>query len=1593
MPVRCGPSRAGPRPLPHRATAGGRDPGARVAGDGAFTPASRHRHRLVSGVVQHPRQASGDAVAVVGLGCVFPAAADVATFWSNVVSGVDAITEVPPTRIDEVFFATAAVDGSPAPLDRFTVRRGGFVDAVASFDASRFGVMPVAAEAAEPDQLLALTTAAAALADVTGDPPSVVGAATGAPVLDEVDRRRVGVVLGRGGYLTPGISRLDQQVRMANQLVASLRTLAPGLDDGVLNDVRLAFQEQLGPPRPEGMIGLVPNLAASRIANRLDLAGPAYTVDAACASSLVALDQGMGELRSRRCDLVLVGGVHHCHDVTIWSVFSQLGALSASGSIRPFSRHADGILIGEGTGILVLERLADAERLGHRVHAVVRGSGVASDGRGTSLMSPQVAGQVLALERAYTDGGIDPASVGLVEAHGTATTVGDGTELETLTRVYAGRTGPPIVVGSVKSMIGHAMPAAGAAGLIKAVLAVRDGVLPPTLHASDEPHPGVAGAGARLVGTAEDWAEPDGVRRAGVNAFGFGGINAHVVVEQPPGSASPARPRRRPGATPRHDAASTGHVHGAEPAEPAEPMVLLGGASTADLLGQLDDLERRHPGGARLPATVGEVPDGPVRLAIVAPNARRLKLARSVLERGRAWRGRNDLWFEPEGLVAAGGQVALVYPGVEPTFAPRIDDVVGHFHTPELPDPPGASDIERQGRGIVAMGRILTDVLGQLGITADVMAGHSIGEWTAMVTSELIPPDEVAAEIERLQPGRIEVPDVVYVALGCGAGVAGEVVDGIDDALVTHDNCPHQSVICGTRDAIDQVAPRIAERKLIAQELGFRSGFHSPLFEPYLAPLLAHLPDVPFQDPVVPMWSATTAAPYPTTRAEIAALATAHLLQPVRFRQLVGNLHASGVRLFIQAGTGSLTGFIDDTLGNLGGDGEVAHVAISANVPTRSGMAQLRRVAAAAWVQGVGVDFAPLEPTGHPDTAITPATATTPGDAGQATPVHLGAPLVTLPAGLRLPGTAGAVAGGDLGVSPESPDPLERAVAALLHEAGEAGRMVLEARRGGATAPGAGPGTAQATAPGAGAATTGAGHPGPRTTTVPLSLATHPWLADHSFFRQAEDWPSDADRFPLVPMTGMVELMRDAATASVPGTVAVEVRDVRAMRWLAVEPPVDAEVVVTPVAEDTVKVAITGHARCVVRLAHQWPTAPAPSAPALHQVRPSPLTARQMYDQRWMFHGPRFQGVEAITAFGDDGIDGDLVMLAAPGAFLDLTGQLFGFWIQVEATENFFALPVHIERIEFFGPYPPPGTPVAARVRITSFGEREVTADHELCVGDRVLVRITAWTDRRFDSDDTIQQAVRWPESSTLSERLTPGVVVVEEGWPDSATRELMARRYLSETERHDYETRNPRAQRHLLLGRMAAKDGVRHHLWDGGHPPMFPAELTIANDDSGAPTVAGPHTGGLRVSVAHTEAAGAAAVATGPVGVDIESVTSRDASFGATVLSNDERRVLAGLLDADPDAWMTRAWAAKEAAAKAAGTGLAGRPGDFAITRVEPGGASGQWWLEVAGRWVQVLDHHGRRPGPEGTPRHYVVAHTGTATAEQGPPGGAVGG
>ncbi|MGW3171824.1 SDR family NAD(P)-dependent oxidoreductase [Streptomyces sp. NPDC001153] len=434
-------------------------------------------------------------IAIVGMACMFPQAPDLAAFWSTIVTGRDAVTEVPAARWDPAVHHASGTTAS---------KWGGFLPRI-PFDPLRYGIPPTSLGSIEPVQLLSLEAARRALEDAGyGEQGRAF------------DRARTSVVFGAEAG-----SDLSNAVTLRAVLPSYYGTVPDGLD------------EQLPRLTEDSFPGMLANVISGRIANRLDLGGTNFTVDAACASSLAALDVACKELVSGTSDLVLCGGADLHNGINDYVLFSSVHALSPTGRSRAFDSCADGIALGEGVACLVLKRLADAERAGDRIYGVVKGLGSASDGRSLGLTAPRPEGQRAALERAYRNAGVSPADVGLIEAHGTGTVVGDRTELTVLSEVFteAGAAAGGCALGSVKSQIGHTKCAAGLAGLIKTALALHTGVTPPTLHL-ERPNPAWAEGDSPFVfhTRARPWTAPAAERLAGVSAFGFGGTNFHAVL-------------------------------------------------------------------------------------------------------------------------------------------------------------------------------------------------------------------------------------------------------------------------------------------------------------------------------------------------------------------------------------------------------------------------------------------------------------------------------------------------------------------------------------------------------------------------------------------------------------------------------------------------------------------------------------------------------------------------------------------------------------------------------------------------------------------------------------------------------------------------------------------------------------------------------------------------------------------------------------------------------------------------------------------------------------------------------------------------------
>ncbi|SEQ05463.1 Acyl transferase domain-containing protein [Solimonas aquatica] len=1415
-------------------------------------------------------------IAIIGLACLFPGAANLRRFWQNIVEGVDAIGEVPAERIDPSYF-----DPASSAIDRFYCKRGGFVDRDALFDPLAFGIMPKATEAAEPDQLLMLKIGQQALQDAGyAERP--------------FPRGRTGVIIGRGNYVSAGVLRLEQHVRLLPQLMQTLRDLFPELGERELDSVRERLQQQLSYYGPDVAAGLIPNLLASRLANRLDLHGPAYTLDAACASSLIAVEQGCAALMRRETDLMLVGGAHLSHDLTFWATFCQLGALSRRGRIAPLSADADGILAGEGVGMAVLKRLDDALADGDRVYAVIDGAASSSDGRGASLVAPSAEGQRIALEKAWSRLPFRRNEIGLLEAHGTGTPTGDGVELKTVAEFFGPHEGEGErpVIGSVKSMIGHAMPASGMASLIKAALSIYHGRLPPTLHC-ENPHPQLAQTRFRVIGRTEDWAQPREQRIAAVNAFGFGGINAHLVLRGLP-------EKRR--------------------AAPALPPVLMLSADTPEqLLARFDRGERDLRAGS-----------APCRLLVIEPNEKKLAMARKAIVAGKPWPGRQQIWFTPRGLLREGGKLAFVFPGVDSSFAPRGDGLAEYFGRPlpahcETLDP--AQSLMKVVLGLLGFNRYLFDCLRELGIQPQAFAGHSIGEWSAMLCSGMM--DQALSDRTNagLDLDAMHFPDVRFLAAACDLPRLQAAIDGLPQIAVSHDNCPHQVIACGVQASVEIAAARLREQAVMTQTLPIVSGFHSPLFAGHMDWYREFFGRAELLEPAVPVWSATIAAPFPAEQDAKRALALAHLLEPVRFRELVENLYADGVRVFVQLGTGSLPGFIDDSLSGR------PHLAIGANHESRSGLAQLQQLCAALWVEGAQLDLRLLESGAgealeETELPLTPSTRR----------LQLGVGLLRVNEPLKLPASVPAAASAP---TPAANDPLGQLVQQTLADIEAAGREVLAAWQAHRS------GRAPQNTPVRAATPRRLSQRVQRLLDLDRSI---PYVRDHELYPQREHWPIVADRHPVVPMTMEAMLVREAVEEALPGLKVTELSHIQAYNWLAVAQPLTVQISLESLSEDCVETEILGYFKARVHVAADYPPAQLPAAPALTQPRATAVAAENLYRERWMFHGPAYQGVQAFEAIGDNGIDGVLRVPEGKGALLDNMGQLAGYWV-MEQPSDCLAMPIGVDRIRFFAEDPAPGETLRAQVRIAQLDALNCVSDHRLYDAQgRLRIAIDGWRTRRYQMDKAFWVASRLLNELEAGQRVPPDVMLFEDRYDTAILRDYISRRYLTAAEREVYDALSPKRRRQWLAGRVAAKDAVRAYLREQrGQAGVFPQEMRIENDANGAPRIVPNVTDSvpddLQLSLTHKDGLAAAIVGVQAVGIDLERVEARDEHFLDFVFSAPERALLEN--GEDPALAQTRGWVAKEVAAKLAGTGLGGRLRDFVIE------ARDGSCLCVNGHWV----------------------------------------
>jgi len=883
-------------------------------------------------------------VAIVGMGCILPKAPNLRAFWANILNKVDAITEIPKERFNVDLY----YDPDRKSRDKIYSRWGGFLGDV-PFDPLRYGIPPNALASIDPMQLLALVVVDQALQD--------------AGYRDrEFPRHKTSVILGLSGGLG------DLGIHYA------VRSTLPQFISKPPEELLRELPEWT----EDSFAGILLNVVAGRVANRFDLGGVNFSVDAACASSLAAVYLAARELADHSSDMAVVGGVDTVQSPFGYLCFAKAQALSARGRCRTFDETADGIAISEGVSMMVMKRLEDAERDGDRIYAVIKGICGSSDGRGRSMTAPRLEGQMLALQRAYAQAGIRPSTVGLIEAHGTGTTVGDASELAALDGVFQadGAAEESCAVGSVKSMVGHTKSAAGVTGLMKVALALYHKTLPPTLHV-EKPNAKLLEPGCPFFVNTEPqpWI-PAGVtpRRAGASAFGFGGTNFHAVLEEYQGDFSdPA------------DRATTEEW-------PAE--LFLWNAPTPSALAELSAAS----GTLReLAASIGQASQ-PVgyRLAIVATSLddlrAKLAKARTALEsKQTALNDPQGIYLAPVRAEGARGKIAFLFPGQGSQKTGMLHDLALHF--PEFREsletaervlagrfpkklsayiyPPPAFGAEREKQqnleltntlvaqpalGVVEMG--LYRLLQRLGSTPDMTAGHSYGEYVALAAAGVFPEPalyDLSESRGRAIKDTTQGEAGTMAAVQADAEAVARALDGMEGITLANHNSPRQTVISGATNAVRSAVARLEGAGLTARPIPVACAFHSPLMEPARGRFAEVLARQAFASPTAAVFSNTLGARYPEDPREIAELLASHLVRPVKFVDQIRAMYNEGARVFVEVGPkGVLTGLARQIL-----EGKEARF-IQMDTADRHGIVQLLHALAQLAVEGAPVDASQL---------------------------------------------------------------------------------------------------------------------------------------------------------------------------------------------------------------------------------------------------------------------------------------------------------------------------------------------------------------------------------------------------------------------------------------------------------------------------------------------------------------------------------------------------------------------------------------------------------------------------------------------------------
>ncbi|MCL1879142.1 MAG: 4'-phosphopantetheinyl transferase superfamily protein [Actinomycetia bacterium] len=1460
-------------------------------------------------------------IAIVGISIASPAGNNAEEFWEGIVNGGDFITEVPANVIDPYYFQPPA-NG----LDHLYFNRGGFLNPV-KVDPLRYGIMPITASGTDPEQLASLLSVDHALID--------------AGVTQKgLSLEHCSLIIGRGSFGGIVPTRTIDIMRSAVQFAYMMKSVMPDLTDQDMEEIKSVYRAYQGRYAADMATGSMPNLIASLVANRFDMRGPAYMVDAACSSGIVAINNSISLLRSGQCDMAVAGGMHLSHSAMFWGIFDMMGAASRKQVIAPFSADADGLLIGQGSGFVVLKTLERALRDEDRIYAVIKETSVCSDGGGTHVMVTSVDGQINLYKQTWERSGMDPEKVSYIEAHGTGTPVGDRTELASLKSFFGDKSHARAYVGSVKSNIGHTMPAAGMIGVIKTALALYWRKIPPTLHC-ENPQPEMFETRFLPPQEAIDWDGEELPLVAGVNAFGFGGINAHAILTayEPQTKHLNQRPKPR-----------------------IEEALMLSAKSKEALIAKLKNEDFTNTGGDW-------------RLVLFLPNKERIDQAIAVVEKGEPCRGKGDIWFSNRPMLKDGGKIAFLFPGYWGEWESETDSISDMFDLPrmeELMAKMRREDASKRPSHLaiqyVYNSKLLSAMaLEKLGVQGDLYAGYSIGEWDAALFAGITQGNTEALASGLSEWDEFERFPVVTVS-GLSRQAADAICAKIPDLWLSCDNSPSQMMFCGTYEAAEKLKAVLNQGHIYHTVL-HRIGIHTPLASEITWEHQAFSPeDISIQEGRVPVWSSTSLELLPTEKDEYLKFFIEEQTKTVNFQQLINKLYdEQQVRIFIQIGLGPLEAFVEDTLQGKDFAAMTTIVLARQGKYRHNSLNQLRRIMALMFIEGrenVDAEFIGAELMYRTEHSVIGLPTGLPSLVENMPEL---AEIVKKRYGTLSPGAIAA------GVQPSTAsDPVGQAVDTNIQEAitaqqqlaklFERRQQLRDAVEDGQALPvpvGAAPAVAAAAA---GAATppplaapapvaavpvaagapvpvaASAGHE-PFEEVLHLRLEDHPYLIDHSIVRQPKDWPFVEDLNPVVPFAMTIELFAELAMKRMPGRKLVRFTNLTATKWITLDHPLDLKVTGKWLDANTISMDMNGHATADCVFADEWPQTPPEYIGDIDvgkEIAPH-VPVPVLYD-KFSFHGPLYHSLMRQSKICERGMVGFVESKPGKGSLLDIMGQQLGLFLHLTQTENTISFPIRLGELEFYDDIFDQGGEFGATSIIKRLTNTMITGDIVLRRGDKVWCVAKNFFAQRFQNIRALWDVILHPEANLLAEQIAPGVYFVENDSAENVAA-LIAKRYLGKVDMAAFEAvESLRGKREYLVSRVALKDAVRAYVADSDGQLPYPIEFYCDHDERGKPSVhaygwLSEKVGPLCVSLAHKNSAGLAMVSDQPVGVDLELAEAKPDTFIDSAFTQKEIDLMRQ--GTDPDA-PVRFWVAKEAYAKKTGEGLAGNPKRFEVSEVQ---------------------------------------------------------